>query len=169
MYLKTPTTHARRTAARVRDNGRRDGDLGDIFSLRSLLEGRCGQVLCPSEYKILQISRSDAYEPKFEGFEFGAYLVQLRDAGCENLPKRVYEKFQKSGKFSAEIASPDQKDASGETLLNLAIAADDAAPLSNAAIIILLRTALSASLPASPFCHCVVLPAASARYIKHND
>ena len=43
--------------------------------------------------------------------------------------KRVYEKFQKSGKFSAEIASPDQKDASGETLLNLAIDADDAAAI----------------------------------------
>lgn len=48
---------------------------------------RCGQVLRPSEYKILQISRSDAYEPKFEGFEFGAYLVQLRDTDCENLPE----------------------------------------------------------------------------------
>ena len=83
-------------------------------------------MLRPSEYKILQISRNDAYEPKFEGFEFGTYLVQLRDTDCENLPKRVYEKLQKSGKFSAEIASPDQKDASGETLLNLAIAADDA-------------------------------------------
>lgn len=90
---------------------------------------RCGQVLRPSEYKILQISRSDAYEPKFEGFEFGAYLVQLRDTDCENLPKRVYEKLQKSGKFSAEIASPDQKDASGEMLLNLAIAANDAAAI----------------------------------------
>lgn len=90
---------------------------------------RCGQVLRPSEYKILQISRSDAYEPKFEGFEFGAYLVQLRDTDCENLSKRVYEKLQKRGKFSAEIASPDQKDASGETLLKLAIAADDAAAI----------------------------------------
>ena len=90
---------------------------------------RCGQVLRPSEYKILQISRSDAYEPKFEGFEFGVYLVQLRDTDCENLPKRVYEKLQKRGKFSAEIASPDQKDASGETLLNFAIAADDAAAI----------------------------------------
>ncbi|WP_298979805.1 hypothetical protein [uncultured Campylobacter sp.] len=108
----------------MRDNRRRDGDLGDIFSLRSL-----PGALRPSEYKILQISRSDAYEPKFEGFEFGAYLVQLRDADCENPPKRVYEKLQKSGKFSAEIASPDQKDASGETLLNLAIAADDAAAI----------------------------------------
>lgn len=49
--------------------------------------------------------------------------------GCENPPKRVYEKFQKSGKFSAEIALPDQKDASGEALLNLAIAADDAAAI----------------------------------------
>ena len=87
---------------------------------------RCGQVLRPSEYKILQISRSDADEPKFEGFEFGVYLVPLRDTDCENLPKRVYEKLQKRGKFSAEIASPDQKDASGEMLLNLAIAADDA-------------------------------------------
>lgn len=108
----------------MRDNGRRGGDLGDIFPLRSL-----PGALRPSEYKILQISRSDAYEPKFEGFEFGAYLVQLRDTGCENLPKRVYEKLQKGGKFSAEIASPDQKDASGETLLKLAIAADDAAAI----------------------------------------
>ncbi|WP_298960622.1 hypothetical protein [uncultured Campylobacter sp.] len=66
-------------------------------------------MLRPSEYKILQISRNDAYEPKFEGFEFGTYLVQLRDTDCENLPKRVYEKLQKRGKFSAEIASPDQK------------------------------------------------------------
>ena len=78
-----------------------------------------GQVLLrPREYKVLQISRSDAYEPKFEGFKFSAYLVRLRDTGCENLPKRVYEKLQKSGKFSVEIASSDQKDASGETLLN---------------------------------------------------
>lgn len=122
--FNTPTIHTRRKAARVRDNGRRDGNLGDIFPLRSL-----PGALYPSEYKILQISRSDAYEPKFEGFEFDAYLVQLRDTGCENPPKRVYEKFQKSGKFSAEIALPDQKDASGETLLNLAIAADDAAAI----------------------------------------
>ena len=55
--------------------------------------------------------------------------MQLRDTGCENPLELVYEKLQKSGKFSAEIASPDQKDASGETLLNLAIAADDAAAI----------------------------------------
>ena len=68
-----------------------------------------GQVLCSSEHKILQISRSDAYEPKFGGFEFGAYLVQLRDTDCENLPKRVYEKLQKSGKFSAKSLRPIKK------------------------------------------------------------
>ena len=41
-------------------------------------------------------------------------------------PSEFTKSFKKRGKFSAEIASPDQKDASGETLLNLAIAADDA-------------------------------------------
>ena len=47
----------------------------------------------------------------------------------EEVEAKVYEKLQKSGKFSAEIASPDQKDASGEMLLNLAIAANDAAAI----------------------------------------
>ena len=70
---------------------------------------RCRQVLYPSEYKILQISRSDAYEPKFEGFGFGAYLVQLRDTGCENLPKRVYEKLQKSGNLAPKSLRPIKK------------------------------------------------------------
>lgn len=41
--FNTPTIHTRRKAARVRDNGRRDGNLGDIFPLRSL-PGRCTQA-----------------------------------------------------------------------------------------------------------------------------
>ena len=80
------------------------GDLGDIFPLRSL-----PGALYPSEYKILQISRSDAYEPKFEGFEFDAYLVQLRDTGCENLPKRVYESFKKAANLAPKSLRPIKK------------------------------------------------------------
>lgn len=44
-------------------------------------------------------------------------------------PSEFTKSFRKAANLARRIASPDQKDASGETLLNLAIAADDAAAI----------------------------------------
>ena len=44
-------------------------------------------------------------------------------------PSEFMKSFRKAANLARRIASSDQKDASGETLLNLAIAADDAAAI----------------------------------------
>ena len=85
-------------------------------------DGPHGRVLQPVEYKSKEISRSHGYEPNFGGFTFGAYLVQLRGAIVCDLVDKVYEKFALKSKFDSKIVSPNQKDANGETILNLAIA-----------------------------------------------
>ena len=84
-----------------------------------------GRVLRPVEYKTKEISRSHGFEPEFEGFTFGAYLVRLSDAIVCDLADEIYDKFARKSKFESKIVSPNQKDANGETILNLAVADAD--------------------------------------------